>query len=106
MSCKPSTRSPVRSAPSATGLRIGARWSYGLRLAFLKLRVGVEDQLSDAVLSGAVDDGPEQGKASALAVDAVLTGGKCDVATETASAFPDTEADKLETREWTIGEVD
>ena len=55
-----------------------------------------EDQITDAVLCGGVEDRPEQGEAAALAIDRVLPCRERDVATSAGAAFPDGEADQLQ----------
>ena len=71
----------------------------------LVLGVGVEDQLADALLRGGVDDRPQQGERSALAVDGVLAGGERDVPAAAGAAFPDGKADQLQAGERAVGEV-
>jgi hypothetical protein len=84
-------------APAA-GLRGG-------RGALLELRESLQDQLAHVALCRHVDDRAQQGEAATLTIDGVGTGGESDVATVGTSAFPDAEANQLETRKRSVVEV-
>src|SRR5471030_299664 len=71
-------------------------------LVFLKR---FENQLAELALCRRIDDGPEQGEAAPLAVDAVLPGRERDVATVAAAPVPDRKANQLQPLERPLGEV-
>jgi hypothetical protein len=60
---------------------------------FLQLEVGFEHEIADALLRGGIGDRAKQREGTTLAVNAVLTRGKRDVATAAGAALPDREAD-------------
>jgi hypothetical protein len=71
----------------------------------LVLGEGLEQQVSEAVLHRRVSDWSEEGKAAALTRDDVLPRRERDIAACAGAALPDREAQKLETVEWSAGEV-
>src|SRR5262249_47389941 len=75
------------------------------RLLRLDLCVGLQDQVANLVLRGGIDDRPQQGEASALSVHRILTGRERDVAAVAAAAFPDREANQLQSLERPFAKV-
>src|SRR5260370_29413106 len=90
------TTSQFAEPPDSTGDR-------RLLLVFLKR---LENQVAQFVLRRSLDDGPEQREAAPLAVDAVLSCRKCDIAAGPAAAFPDAETNQFETLERAFAEMD
>ena len=85
--------SRTRSIFIVVGLQAGLCRNGGLRLV---LRERFKNRLPDPVLGRGVGNRPQQGEASAFAVDRILARWKCDVPAATRAALPDAEADQLQ----------
>src|SRR5436189_2536012 len=99
--CYAVRRSCGRLQGSACCLDTGRVLPEILRLAvlLLVLPVGFQDQLTNPLLCGRVHDRPQQCKAPAFAIDAVLAIRKRDVPPVPCAPLPDGEADQLQSGE-------
>ena len=71
----------------------------------LVFRVGLQDELADPVLCGDLSDWAKEREAPAFPIDRVLASREGNVSSVPATTLPDAEADKLESTEDTVGEV-